>query len=582
MQSGKVAMAEGQRAELGGLRVFLFHEDWRQRKYYLSVLRLCGFRQVATADSVSEAIDQIVPGDFDLIFVVYPGETSAVADLLRDMKGVDTLQTIPVVAIMTSKVVGDAMRILNSGACETVSEPLCRESMEKTVGGLLDRSPPTDSAKEKLALAESLDEEGNTERAHAMLLDLLEEEGPRVDVFLGLAQMCCRRQRWLEAETHLRKALLAAKESPGKVEVCRQLAAVFHRYGHFYEMRGFPEKAIKSYRASISFDPFRIESVNALLRVLHERRELEAMASLIKETQSVFPPYDKSLEELALCVRDLARRFVDLNMHARARRMYEWLTTIRHNNVGVHLDAADFLLPTGQASLVLRQLIALSERVKDPNLFDRIGTLLLECERYFLGSGRLDASRSVDLSFFRSLSSSKVISMAEEAFQSASALDGGNPQHILNVARCYLRRRDNEAAVKLLDSLKKGRRADPEVSARVVERLMDERAYDLAAAWLSEMTSRFPDDARFCGLYTEYYCRRDRPRDAVGWLRRGLVLQPDNAAFLVRLAELLLRLGQYTDAVLYFQKAEKLLPDEPAVSEGLRQSLAMAERQGKR
>lgn len=569
-------------SELSELRVLLFHEDRKQLKYYQSTLRFCGLQNISATDITTEALRKVILGGFDMVFMTYPDEASAAAALLEEIVSMDAVRGIPLVVMMSEENVSRAMSATARGVSEILVEPLSRNALEKLVAKVMSRRYGVDPRVERLEFAKTLLVKGDLDRAGAIFHEFLEQDCLTVDVHIGLFQILCAREKWLDAENHIRKALEIAKESDDRIDVHRRLAAIFHHYGVFYEKRQYLEKAVKSYRTSISLDPFSVESTKALLRLLQKRHEVNEMIDVIRKAQALLPPKSPAVGELALCVRDLARRFSELKMSVSARRLYEQLSTITHNHVEIHLEVVEFCLGLGQVSLVLRTLMDVCERVRDPRLFCRIGTLLLDNEKRYMGSGRLDTTGSSDLSFFRGLDAGQVLSMAQQAFQDALLLDGNNPRTALSLVRCHLRRRQHGLAEEMLDVLQEMYGADADFLVEAIQWLMEERAYDFAMSWLKESMVQFPHDARFCKLYAEYCMRQGRENDAVGWLRRGVALEPENSTLIVALAELHRDLGQYSDAVLYYQKAGELLPGNAVVRDGLRESTARMHRPGRR
>ena len=579
---GRDVMDGNESSELSLLNVLLFHEDRKQLRYYQAALRFCSLRNVLATDLLEEAVKRTLIGGFDLVLIPYPDEKSGAAVLLKEVLSTDGVRRPPIVVIMPEEDVGSAMSVMARGVSAVLVEPLSGKSLESLVENLMRCRCAADPAAGKLKQAVTFMEGGRVEQAAEIFHELIEQDSLKVDAHMGLFQIFCARERWLEAENHILKAIEITKEFRDKIEVHRRLAAIFCQYGSFYEKRQNLEKAVKNYRTSISLDPFSLESTKALLRLLMKRHEINEMVEVIAKTYALLPTGSRSVEELALCVSELAGRFVDLRMSVPARRLYEQLLSIAHSRAEIHLEVADFFLAQGRVSLVLRVLVAAGERIKDSRLFTRLGTLLLENERRYMERGRFDTTGGADLSFFRGLDSPKVLSMAEDAFRNARLLDGKDPETLLCIACIHLRRRELEAAEERLDQIKGQHGDDADLWVEIIRKLLEERAYDFALSWLKESSTRFPHDARFCGLYAEYFSRRGRENEAVGWLKKGLALEPENPSMVLAVAELYQSLGQYPNAVLYYRKAEELIPDDVQVREGLREVVAKMKQPGKK
>lgn len=569
-------------SELSKLNVLLFHEDRKQLRYYQTALRFCSLRNVLATDAIQDAIKQTLLDGFDLVLIPCPEEKSTAAALLKEILSTDGVRKVPVVAIMPEEDVPKAMSVMARGVSGVLVEPLSGKSLEALVEKLMRCRCAADPDSGRLKQAVALLECGSAEHAAEIFHELIERDSLAVDAHMGLFQICCARESWLEAENHILKAIEIVKKSGDKVEVHRRLASIFCHYGSFYEKRQSLEKAIKSYRTSVSLDPFSLESVKELLRLLMQRHEINEMVEVIGKAYALLPADSRAVEELALCVSELAGRFSELRMSVPARRLYEQLLSISHTRVEIHLEVAEFFLARGRVSLVLKLLLAVSERIKDSRLFVRIGTLLLENERRYMERGRFDTTGGADLSFFRGLDAKRVLAMAENAFQNARLQDANDPQALLGIARVHLKRRELEAAEERLNQLKEKCGANADLWVEIVGRLLEDRAFDLALSRLNESAKRFPHDARFCGLYAEYFSRRGRENEAMAWLKKGLALEPENPSMVLAVADLYRALGQYPDAALYYRKAEQLLPDDIHAREGLRESVAEMQRSGKK
>lgn len=568
--------------DLSNLNTLLFHEDRKQLRYYHSALRFCSLRNIYATDVMPEALRQIILGGYDLVFVAFPEKSSQAAALLEEISSTDAIRGIPVVAIMAEEDVGRAMSVMARGVSEILVEPISRKTLEGLADRIMKNRSDAAPHSEKLESARAFLERGQLDRASALFHELLDKDSLSVDACIGLFQVSCAREQWLDAENHILKALEIAKEARDKIDVHRRLAVIFYHYGSFYEKRQYPEKAIKSYRTAMSLDPFSLENAKALLHLLLKRHEINDVVEVIRKTLAVLPPNSQPVEDLALCVRDLARKLVDLRLNVSARRLYEQLLAINHGHIETHIEVADFFLSLGEVSIVLQTLLDVGERVREPRLFRKIGSLLLDHERRYTGRGKFDTTGGADLSFFRTLDSAKVLSMAEQAFHEALLLDPTDPETILGIVRWHLRRREDVSATERLNELMGMRNVHADFWVETIRQLFEERAYEHVLPWLKESLVRFPHDARFCRLNAEYCTRRGKESDAVGWLKKGHALEPEDSALVLALAELCRSLGLHADAVLYYQRVAELSPGNAVARDGLRDSNAKMQRPGKR
>lgn len=574
-------MSPQEQVDLSQLKVMLFLEEKDQLKHYLSILRFCGLRGISVAERLSDAIQYIISEKFDLIFVTHKGDAPGVTNLLEELKGFDATSSIPVVALLAEGSVKNALCVLAKGVDRILIEPLSQQSVESVAREIYRSRLSIDPDMMKLNRARDLVCEGTLDEARKIYLELHHQAPGRLDVCLGLFDLNCQMSKWDEAERNLKEALELAKSSQDRVQVHRNLAEVFLNFGVFYEKRHNLDNAIKSYKTALSLNPFHVESIKGALRLLQKLGDIGEMVELLSGVRDNFLPYSQALEQIVLCVEELAQKFIDMNMPVQARRLYEQLVKIKHQNPAIHLKICDFFLGHGKVSLVLNSLMAASQKVKDPDILAKIGTILLDSEKRYMPGGRVCAPPGIDLRYFEGRDRKKIIGKAQKAFQQALFLDSDNPWIRLNLASCNFRLGEIDSGTEILEKLKELHNGDLDVSVAMVEMLVSERVFDLAGEWLKEMSGAHPKECRFYLLYAEYYKSLERDYDAVGCLKRGMSIEPDRPEFIVELARLYQKLEQYSDAILYFEKASKLLPSDASVQEGLKEVLA-AKYQGRR
>ena len=567
--------------DLADLKVLFFHEAPKQLKHYLSILRFCGLRGIDVAERLSEAIKRIISEKYDMIIVTHHGEAQGLSRLLEELNGLDATASIPVVAILADGSVKNALCVLAKGVDEILVEPLSQQAVENVVQKILRDYLQNDKIREKIESARQLLSGGEFEQAEKAYRGLLFHDSHNIEAYLGLFEINMAKEEWAKAEANIKKALELAKSSKDKIQAHRELSRVFFHYGSMYERRHQLEKAIKSYRTSLSLNPYDIQSVKALLHLLQKRDEVDEIITVLKETQASFFPYSHALEEIVVCLTELAQTFMDLNMPVQARRMYEQLVGIHHGNGAVHLKVADYFLGLGQVTLVLKTLIDVSRRIKDPDLLCKIGDILLDTEKRYMSAGKVDGPPSVDLSFFQGLDKMKVVQMALKLFQQGILLDPASPVLRMSIACCYLRMGDLDSASEILDRLKENCKDDVEILASAIELMIDERAFGIAGAWLKEMIAGFPKETRFYLLNARYYRGMEQPYEAIACLKKGLVIHHDQPEFIAALARLYQDLKQYSDAISYFERAGKLSSADPSIQEGLKEVLAAKYGRGK-
>jgi tetratricopeptide (TPR) repeat protein len=559
--------------DLSPLKVLIFHHEKENLKGFMSILRWCGLKDMTIVVQLKEAIKHLVSKVFDLIFVTHVGQGKEITKLLEEIKSLDATSDIPLIAITTDGDVKNILRILATGVDEVIVTPLSRKTVENVVSKIFTMRLGSDPVKDKLDSAKELAAAEQFDAAKSIYMELFSQGKSLVEVHLGLSEIGRLMGQWRDTEIHLKKALDLAKSSPDLIETHLQLAQVFFHYGNYYHERDTIEKAIKCYQTSLSLNPFHTESVKALLALLQKRNEQNEIIKVIDEVQASFLPYSRSMEEIALCLKDMAETFADLKMSAEAKGLYERLLQFPHSNVDVHLKVADFFLEEGMVSQVLDRLVNLLERLKDADILFKTGSLLLDIEKRYLAAGSSKAGSNVDLTFFKDLDSTIVISMAEKMFQQGMLLEPQNLMFSLGVARCYIRQRKVEAAADILAGLKQQHAEDAQAMEEVIDALLVEQAYDHAHSWIKEAIHRFPQEINFYVLYSRYYREQNRPYDAIGCLKRSLAIHPTHAESMVSLAELYEGIREYSDAIFYYEKAIELLPDDQTLQERLKRAL---------
>ena len=565
----------GKSLDLSLLRALIFQKETETLKGLISVLRWCGLRNMTVVVDLKKAVEHLVSKKFDLIFVTHLGEGKEATQLIEELKGLDATSDIPLIAITTDGDIKKVLRILAKGVDEVIVTPLSRETVENVALRVLQNRLGNDPIKNRLDSARELRMAEQFEAAQSVYLELLSQDSSLLDAHLGLCEVNCRMQQWEDAEIHLRKALDAAKSADNKVESHLQLAQVFFHYGNYHYKRDLLEKAIKCYQTSLSLNPFHTESVKALLELLQKRDEPDEIIKVVRDVCANFLPYSRATEEIAICLWNIAQRFVNLDMPVEAKHIYEQLLQFPHGNVDVHLKVADFFLEAGQVSQVLERLVNLLQKLKDSDILFKTGSIFLDIEKRYLSSGKANTKSKVDLAFLQDLDSGKAIAMAEKMFKQGLILDPENPRFSLNLARCYIRQAEAGAAAEALAKLKERYAEDAQSMEEVIDVLLVENAYDHAIGWIRDAINRFPQEISLYMLYARYYNEQKKPYDAIGCIKRALTINPSHAQCMILLAELYETIKEYSDAILYYEKAINLLPNDLSLQERLTRVLKL-------
>jgi tetratricopeptide (TPR) repeat protein len=553
-----------EKAGLSGLRVLLFDELPKKRKYYLSCLRMCGLREILIADNLADALQALVSSNIDLVMLTCSGEETGV-QLLSEIRSLGATSFLPVVAILPEVNVMKGLQMLAQGVNHILTDPLSQQGLESMVQKVFRERLGVDQIDREISIAQGLFDEGKLEDAHRLYSRCLKMDGVTRDqlfqVYLGLARVGTDRQEWLEAESNLFLALEIAKSEPNRIQTHWLLSRAFCQYGKLYEKRGLMEKALKSYQTSVSFDPYHVASLKPLLMLLLKQDNFNEIARLLAEARTNFPPYSEPLGELAETLNGLAVRAQVLGLSVYAAKLYGQLITIPHDRVVVHQDTADYLVNAGKVSQALTSLREVSQQVRSPEIFGRIGTILLEVERRYLGGATKKQTADVDLSFFKDMDAPKTVALAHRAFQEGLLLNPGDVQLRLGMAYCLMRQGEREALNEMLNKLKEGERLGKKLYLRVIEMLLEGRLLDLAQGWIKDALTQFPREVAFYECAARCFKGQRKPQKSIEILKKALALDSEHPGINLAMARLCEELRQPDEAAFYYEKVRELAPE---------------------
>jgi tetratricopeptide (TPR) repeat protein len=551
-------------AGLSGIKVLLFDELPKKRKYYLSCLRMCGLREILIAENLPDAIQAIVSNRIDLVMLSCSGDETGI-DLLGEIRSLGATSSLPVVAILSEVNVMNGLRMLAQGVNHILTDPLSQQALEAMVRKVFRERFGTDHIDREISISRSLFDEGKLEDAHRLYSRCLKMEGierdQRFEIYLGLARIGTDRQEWLEAESNLFLALEIAKSEANRVLTHWLLSRAFYQYGKFYEKRGIMEKALKSYQTSVSFDPYHVASFKPLLMLLLKQDNFNEISRLLAEARMNFPPYSDPLGEVAEALNGMAVRAQVLGLSVYAAKLVDQLVTLPHDRVVVHQDVTDFLINAGKISQALTKLREVSAQVRSPEIFGRIGTILLDVERRFLGGSTRKQTADVDLSFFKEMDSPKTIALAFQAFQEGLLLNPGDIQLRIGLAYCLMRQGKHEALGDMLKKFKEGDRLGKKLYLRIVEMLIEGRLYELAQTWIRDAIAEYPREMAFYECAARSFRSQRKPQKAVECLKKALTLDSEHPGINLALARLYEELRQADEAALYYEKVRQLSPE---------------------
>lgn len=556
--------------DLSTYRVLLFQETGGAQSYILNNLRAWGLKDVIGVDDLASAIDQIIARRFDLIMVTHFGKAPGASRLLEEIKSHEATCDIPVMAVAKKGSVKDVLRILAKGVDEVIIEPISQREVEAKLKKVLGRGSARDLDREQLAQANALLDKGMLDKAGAIYTDLLEDPRLGFSAGLGLSEIHLQRGDWSAAGRVLKQASDMAKATPDEVLLQRRMSRVFYHYGRYYEARKQPKKAVKSYRTALKLDPFNLENMVALLHQLQREDDLESTLEVIREAGQSFLPYSHALEEIAQAVSDICDRYRSLGLTEEATRLYAELAGIRHEAVDVHLKVADFFVKTEQPHLVVRGLMETCQRIKDAELLERLGSILMDDPAVLTRAKVMDAPGPGQS--LQADPEKRALAAAKQVYHQAMLLEPDSPSHRLSLATCELRLGNTEAAAEVLNRVKENDFQNLEIYTQIIESLLEGSALELAEQWIKDASVAFGDNPRVAGFQANLFRRQGQNQKAITALKKGLKTAPSDLALLKALGEAYLDIGERGDAAFYLEKAAKLAPEDEEVKELLSQA----------
>lgn len=566
-------MKNANRIDFSQVNALLFNEVRSSMKYILAALRMCGLNNIACAGQLTEAVQHIISQTFDLIFLTHIGEAAQAGQLLEELKGIEATAEIPIIAITDDQDIKTMLRIASKGVDKVLVLPLSKQAVEDQVEDTLTRHRAFAPQRRDLIQAGQYAANGQFDQAQQIYLQLLAGEPGSIEIYLALHQVKCAQRCYDEAAGYLEKAFEAAKLLPDRVEQHQQLAAVLNQYGNYFLLRKHLDKAAKHYRAAIRLNPFHIESVKALLELAQKQDSFKDVLEVIAQAEQAFSPYSQAATEIADCIEKVGRRFMELDMPEEGERVYERLLHWPHEDTAIHLKVADYFLERGQISQVLRQLIALSARVKDADVLERIGSILLRVEKSYMEGGRLVAEASPDLEFFQKMTVQDVLGLAFKTFRQALLLE---PDHLtcrFNLVRCHLRVGEPNQATDMISHVKELHGSDESIIATMIAALIEEEAYLNAHKECAEAIKRFAGSIRFHQLDARAHRDAGNHYEAIACLKKALAVRHDEPELMLDLAETYQEIGQFSEALNFLERASRFLPNDPRIEKGLAQVL---------
>jgi len=565
-------------------RILFFIEKKSYLQHFKKIFRMCGLESVQEATSLPEAINFLISKNYDLIIITHLGQASEADLLIEELKGIEGTAGLPLAVITTTQGgVKNILSLYSKGIDEVMVSPLSFKIVENTVSRLLKKRQGASADEAALIRAEEFLALGEYDKARDGFKALTDKDACLFEANLGFYRVCRQEKQWQPAVLHLKRAFEIAKTRNdetllGKAKLYRDLATVYHYFADYYQQRGQMEKALKNYRFSIKLNPFHIDSIIAILGFMRSADEADNIAGLLQDITQNFVPFSEPLEKIGVELDKLADKFVNLNMFDNALAIHRQLASIDHGNAAVCIKNADFLLEQGEISAVVEMLIRVSDKITDYDVLVKAAHIFMDVEKRHYADRVLtpsadESGKNPDLAYFKAMGRDELITRAKEMFQQALLIEPDSTECWVDILICYLRREEDEKASELADKLARNHPDDEELMGAIIEAMLDNNAFAIAAPYLKNALERFPQNSRFYEQQAVFYKAQNKPYDAISFLKKAHSIQPDRTELLILLAETYNDIQDYGNAIIFFEKAAEQGSEDPRVEDGLHQAL---------
>lgn len=588
-------LAKGQiaaRNPLEGVRVLFFYDDREYYDRFYPILEMCGLRNVEKHDSVDTAVNQLIANDYDLLIFTYYQNTEQSDQLLAEIRELQLVNTLPVVAITEREAgLNNILWIFGLGVDEIIWPPLSASKLSRMVDSVMQQKRRQTYQRE-LRTAEDLLESDKLDEAR-QLLEVLESRGVApLEVAINLADLAIRQRDFPTATNNLNEAHRLAKEERNLVKKTYHLARVTGLYGSFYIARGRPEQAQRHLGSALSLNPHQPRAIEQLTAIHHEQGDVEAIQEIAQRFRKILPPFSPALDAIAQPLLDMAERYEQLGMQAKAREIFEDLYGLPCQDERVHLGVSSFLWRQERHSQVVRYLEEMAGKTRSARLSATAGLYLLKVEGELMmtgGNGEApgpgDAADEVTepdnrYEYFQGMGRSSLLDKSFRLFQGSLIRDETLLEGWIGLTCCYLRKGDTGAAEDALKRFMDSGEVDDKALLAVIEALMTENEPDLALDYIRMGIERYPEEVAFYLHLADYYAQIDKPFDGIGYLKEGLQRLPDQPELVIRVADMYQAAGVPADAVSFYERAVKLKPNDKELRKRMRLALLAKQQAG--
>ncbi len=549
--------------------VFLFYPEKQNRGAFLDNLRACGIKNHTLADKPQDAINLLLTRHYDVILACYLGNMEAMEQFIDELKGLDTLSGIPVLAITADGSAKNVLRIMSRAVDRVLVMPLSRKSMQDSLKGFL-WSDPDDTTRTTLQTALDYRQAGQWEQAEMEYQGILKYNPSRVEALMGMAAVSLQKRQNTAAVDYLKQAMKAAKQLTDVVEQTRLLALIYAMLGGHFTALGAQEQAIKHYRTALKLNPFSVDILSQLIPVMAKAGSLDEILTYLDELSANYPPYSAFRDRVSQVLEELVTRYALLNMDDNVDRIHVHLAGLQHGNVPLHLKTVDHLSQRGRHTTVKILLETLLGRIKDSDLMLRLADLYRDDLQ---PAEKPAVATTVDRDYLREHPPEHWLRQSLALYKSALLLDPFELSIWLKLLRCHLRLGETDAASQLVERLFANLTIGLDEHADTCAVLLDEKAGLLARPWVEAGLKKYPLASRFHLLASQMHNAEGNHYEAITALKTGLREQPDSVECLTELGKSYGLVKNWSQAIEVYEKALKLAPADAPLQHLLQTAL---------
>jgi|GEM_PF-2415122 len=550
----------------------LFHPDKEHRGAFLDNLRACGLKNYTLAEKPQDAVNLLMTKHHDVILVCYMGHIETIEQFISELRSLDTLADIPLLAITPDGSSKNILRIMSREVDRVLVMPLSRKTLQEALRHFL-WADPNDTTLASLQEANRYHQAGEWNQAETEYRNILRQNPAQVEALIGLAAVLLNSKQNAQAVEHLKEAMKLAKQISEVVEQTRLLALIYATLGKHFTAQGSLEQAIKHYKAALKFNPFCHDVLAELIPVMARAGSLDDILAYLDELCVYYPPYSLFREQISGALHELISRYAVLNLQDDMEKIHEYLPGLQHSNIDLHIITLDYLKSQGRHNAVNHLLEELLARVKDSDLMVYLADLYQNDLHPKPDAENRATNKPLQKDYLNAHPPEHWLKQAQGLYKNALLLDPFELSIWLKLLRCHLIMKETDTAEQLLARLLSNLTIGMEEQARICEVLVEEKAYGLARPQVESGLQKYPLASRFHRLLAQVHNAEGNHYDAIAALKAGLREKPDDIACFTELGKTYGLLKNWSQAVEVHEKALQLSPQDATLQQNLKAAL---------